>query len=153
IAPRATSASCCRWPTTAPRRRSPPTEAVAVTWGRRSPRSTTRSSSAGPTPSSCTRWASPGPACTSPFPRSADMRNLNLIAIAAAAFAAGALGTWLVTRHAMPQHTAATAAAPSDKKVLYWYDPMVPQQHFDAPGKSPYMDMQLVPKYADGDGT
>jgi Cu(I)/Ag(I) efflux system membrane fusion protein len=25
---------------------------------------------------------------------------------------------------------------------------MVPQQHFDAPGKSPFMDMQLVPKYA-----
>ena len=31
----------------------------------------------------------------------------------------------------------------------YWYDPMHPSQHFDQPGKSPYMDMQLVPKYAD----
>ena len=40
-------------------------------------------------------------------------------------------------------------AAPSDRKVLYWYDPMHPDQHFDAPGKSPFMDMQLVPKYAD----
>jgi Cu(I)/Ag(I) efflux system membrane fusion protein len=28
---------------------------------------------------------------------------------------------------------------------------MVPSQHFDAPGKSPFMDMQLVPKYA-GEG-
>ncbi len=40
-------------------------------------------------------------------------------------------------------------AAPDQKRVLYWYDPMVPAQRFDAPGKSPFMDMQLVPKYAD----
>src|SRR5256884_7522236 len=38
------------------------------------------------------------------------------------------------------------------KKVLYWHDPMVPGQKFDKPGKSPFMDMQLVPMYADGDG-
>jgi len=37
------------------------------------------------------------------------------------------------------------------RKVLYWYDPMVPTQKFDKPGKSPYMDMDLVPKYADED--
>lgn len=37
-------------------------------------------------------------------------------------------------------------------KVLYWHDPMVPAQRFDKPGKSPFMDMQLVPVYADGDG-
>jgi len=53
--------------------------------------------------------------------------------------------------------TAAAQAAPqSDRKVLYWYDPMYPQQRFDKPGKSPFMDMQLVPKYADeggGEGT
>lgn len=36
-----------------------------------------------------------------------------------------------------------------ERKALYWYDPMVPDQHFDKPGKSPFMDMQLVPKYAD----
>lgn len=34
--------------------------------------------------------------------------------------------------------------------VLYWYDPMVPDQRFDKPGKSPFMDMQLVPKCAGG---
>ena len=38
---------------------------------------------------------------------------------------------------------------PSDRKVLYWHDPMVPGQKFDKPGKSPFMDMQLVPVYAD----
>ncbi|BDB26733.1 efflux RND transporter periplasmic adaptor subunit [Cupriavidus sp. P-10] len=38
------------------------------------------------------------------------------------------------------------------KKILYWHDPMVPGQRFDKPGKSPFMDMQLVPVYADRDG-
>ncbi len=45
-----------------------------------------------------------------------------------------------VTRQKMPD------AIP---KVLYWYDPMEPAQHFDKPGKSPFMDMELVPKYAE----
>jgi Cu(I)/Ag(I) efflux system membrane fusion protein len=36
------------------------------------------------------------------------------------------------------------------KKVLYWHDPMAPGQKFDKPGKSPFMDMQLAPVYADG---
>ena len=39
------------------------------------------------------------------------------------------------------------------KKVLYWQDPMAPGQRFDKPGKSPFMDMQLVPVYADEAGT
>src|SRR5450631_4079436 len=39
------------------------------------------------------------------------------------------------------------------RKVLYWHDPMVPGQKFDKPGKSPLMDMQLVPMYADGGGS
>lgn len=46
---------------------------------------------------------------------------------------------------------AAAASAP-ERKVLYWYDPMVPTQRFDQPGKSPFMDMQLVPRYADEAG-
>src|SRR5712672_1740547 len=37
------------------------------------------------------------------------------------------------------------------KKVLYWHDPMVPGQKFDKRGKSPFLDMQLVPMYADSD--
>lgn len=36
----------------------------------------------------------------------------------------------------------------SGKTVKYWYDPMVPGQKFDKPGKSPFMDMMLQPKYA-----
>ncbi|MDR1125727.1 MAG: efflux RND transporter periplasmic adaptor subunit [Deltaproteobacteria bacterium] len=41
-----------------------------------------------------------------------------------------------------------TAAAP-EGEILYWYDPMSPGTHFDKPGKSPFMDMDLVPRYAD----
>jgi len=43
-------------------------------------------------------------------------------------------------------------AASSERKVLYWHDPMVPNARFDKPGKSPFMDMPLVPVYADGTG-
>jgi Cu(I)/Ag(I) efflux system membrane fusion protein len=43
--------------------------------------------------------------------------------------------------------TAADSA--TGKAVLYWHDPMVPAQRFDKPGKSPFMDMPLVPVYAD----
>lgn len=55
--------------------------------------------------------------------------------------------------------TPAVSNAPGDnmdpateKKVLYWHDPMVPTQKFDKPGKSPFMDMQLVPVYAGESG-
>ncbi|MDM8351101.1 heavy metal-binding domain-containing protein, partial [Pseudomonas sp. sp1636] len=44
------------------------------------------------------------------------------------------------------------ASTTDERKVLYWYDPMMPQQKFDQPGKSPFMDMQLVPRYADEGG-
>lgn len=39
----------------------------------------------------------------------------------------------------------------SGKTVLYWYDPMMSDKHFNKPGKSPFMDMQLVPRYAEGE--
>ena len=39
-----------------------------------------------------------------------------------------------------------------ERKPLYWHDPMVPGPKFDKPGKSPFMDMQLVPVYADAGG-
>ncbi len=37
------------------------------------------------------------------------------------------------------------------KKILYYHDPMVPGNKFDRPAKSPFMDMMLVPVYADSD--
>lgn len=39
-----------------------------------------------------------------------------------------------------------------EQKVLYWYDPMYPATKFDAPGKSPFMDMDLIPRYAEEKG-
>jgi len=76
--------------------------------------------------------------------------------ILVAAVAAGG-GYWYAESGIAPANEAAVAAQDSSgRKILYWFDPMVPQQHFDKPGKSPFMDMQLVPKYADeagGEGT
>ena len=37
------------------------------------------------------------------------------------------------------------------RKILYYHDPMVPGNKFDRPGKSPFMDMMLVPVYAGAD--
>lgn len=60
----------------------------------------------------------------------------------------------------MASATAATPSAPADKvdpktgrKVLYWHDPMVPNQHFDKPGPSPFMAMALQPVFADEGGS
>ncbi|MBA3511141.1 efflux RND transporter periplasmic adaptor subunit [Sphingomonas sp.] len=39
----------------------------------------------------------------------------------------------------------------SGRKVLYWYDPMVPNERYPRPGKSS-MSMDLVPKYVDEAG-
>lgn len=90
-----------------------------------------------------------------------------IAAFAVAAIAAGA-GFWYGTRHVAGERPAAqsssapagalTLASPpgtlaSDaRKPLYWHDPMVPNAKFDKPGKSPFMDMDLVPVYADASG-
>jgi Cu(I)/Ag(I) efflux system membrane fusion protein len=78
-------------------------------------------------------------------------------ALIGAGLAAG--GYWLGQRSA--QHDApatapaASTSAPAAKtdstgrRILYWHDPMHPQQKFDKPGKSPFMNMDLVPVYAD----
>src|ERR1019366_6189481 len=41
-----------------------------------------------------------------------------------------------------------TATAGTERKVLYWYDAMSPQNHYDKPGKAPD-GMDLVPQYAE----
>jgi membrane fusion protein, copper/silver efflux system len=73
-----------------------------------------------------------------------------LLAAAASALVAGGLGYGL-GRHRPPPPRAAAPPAPAERKVLYWYDPMVPDQHFAKPGKSP-MGMDMVPKYAEAEG-
>ncbi|MPV69524.1 efflux RND transporter periplasmic adaptor subunit [Burkholderia sp. BE17] len=62
-------------------------------------------------------------------------------------------GAGMAAAAAAPAVAAAGATDPkTGRKVLYWHDPMVPNQHFDKPGKSPFMDMQLQPVYADEGG-
>jgi Cu(I)/Ag(I) efflux system membrane fusion protein len=46
--------------------------------------------------------------------------------------------------------TVATTAVNGARRILYWRDPMKPDVRFDKPGKSPFMDMELVPVYAEG---
>ncbi len=80
-------------------------------------------------------------------------RRTTIIALAAIALAlaAGAGMYQLGLRRGAAVHAAAPEApvAAAEKKVLYWHDPMVPGQRFDKPGKSPFMDMELVPVYAE----
>ncbi len=84
--------------------------------------------------------------------------NTMLLALGAGAalLALGAAGGWWwATRAAAPDAghgQPPSGGAQDSRKVLYWYDPMYPQQRFDKPGKSPFMDMELVPKYADDSG-
>ena len=73
------------------------------------------------------------------------MKRVFIVSIVAASLAVGALGGRWWAKHSVAKPVMAEATAGD---VLYWYDPMVPQTHFDKPGKSPFMDMQLVPKYA-----
>lgn len=78
------------------------------------------------------------------------MKRVHLVlagfVLVAAAAAVG--GYWYGALRVTPPVVPPAQNSP-DRKILYWYDPMVPQQRFDKPGKSPFMDMDLVPKYAD----
>lgn len=65
----------------------------------------------------------------------------------AATFLSG--GGFYLGRQTGSTSASSTVIDSDSRKVLYWHDPMVPGQRFDKPGKSPFMDMQLVPVYAD----
>jgi len=55
------------------------------------------------------------------------------------------LGYWWGLSRQAPEDA---QTATTDRKVLYWHDPMLPNERYDKPGKSS-MGMTLVPKYAD----
>ena len=81
-------------------------------------------------------------------------RAVLIVILLVAAVAIGAGGFYLGRRNAGDMPTAdLNDKSATDKKVLYWHDPMVPGPRFDKPGKSPFMDMQLVPVYADSDAS
>lgn len=71
-------------------------------------------------------------------------KSLTVVALAVMMAAGGGYTLGLRKSHVIPD-----AAKPAERQVLYWYDPMMPGQRFDKPGKSPFMDMDLVPRYAD----
>ncbi len=58
-------------------------------------------------------------------------------------------GYWWARRADGSVHATPLSTAAQPRKILYWYDPMVPEQHFPKAGKSP-MGMDMVAKYADG---
>lgn len=78
------------------------------------------------------------------------------LALAGAGFAFG--GYWIGSKgHGNTPSAAALASGgkvdpKTGRAVLYWHDPMVPGQKFDKPGKSPFMNMELVPVYVDEGG-
>jgi membrane fusion protein, copper/silver efflux system len=71
-------------------------------------------------------------------------------------YAIGTLHTWSLLNASSGTAQASSSGDRIDpktgRKVLYWHDPMVPSQHFDKPGPSPFMAMQLQPVYADEGG-
>ena len=74
------------------------------------------------------------------------------IVLALAGFGLYTLGMQRGMRAAdAPVRAPSAAASAPERRILYWHDPMVPGPRFDKPGKSPFMDMQLVPVYADSD--
>lgn len=77
------------------------------------------------------------------------MNKTRTLAAAMAVLAAGAAIGWGLARWQSPGAETKPTAPAEERKPLYWYDPMVPTQKFDKPGPSPFMDMALVPKYAD----
>jgi hypothetical protein len=80
-------------------------------------------------------------------------QTLSIGIITAVVLAAIAVGVWYFLAFKEEAPGAATAAdtTKKERKVLYWTDPMTPGFKSDKPGKSPFMDMELVPVYEDKD--
>ena len=55
-------------------------------------------------------------------------------------------------RHIKESLKAGDVDPATGRRILNYHDPMVPGKNFDAPAKSPFMDMMLVPRYAGSDG-
>ena len=87
------------------------------------------------------------------------MTRITWIITALACVAGGAAAGYLFAHRGTSGIESPPASAPAvadsagagERRVLYWHDPMVPGAKFDKPGKSPFMDMDLVPVYADAE--
>ena len=84
---------------------------------------------------------------------SADTGNTQAAAVTATADLTGiAAGEAATRRHIKDGLKAGDVDPATGERVLYYHDPMVPGKRFDAPAKSPFMDMMLVPMYAGAQG-
>ena len=74
------------------------------------------------------------------------------IALAALALTAGGVGYYFGSAgNGGNGGNPAQTQSQDSRKILYWYDPMVPQEKYDHPGLSS-MGMQTIPKYAGESG-
>ncbi|MEB0863979.1 copper/silver efflux system membrane fusion protein CusB [Citrobacter youngae] len=81
----------------------------------------------------------------------ASLNIKNTALILGSMIVGGIISVGVYTYYSSAKVSADTGAAQKkeERRVLFWYDPMYPNTRFDKPGKSPFMDMDLIPKYAD----
>ncbi len=74
------------------------------------------------------------------------------LSLAAALIALVASGAGYGIAHLGGQREPSVQSGDAGRKVLYWYDPMVPQEHYNNPGTLSSMGMKTIPKYVDEGG-
>ena len=82
---------------------------------------------------------------TSPAAPTATAAPVDISSIAA--------GEAATRRHIKDGIKAGDVDPANGQRIIYYHDPMVPGKRFDAPAKSPFMDMMLVPVYNGPQGT
>ena len=91
-------------------------------------------------------------------PRALVPRTPASRAVVLALFASGGVG-FVAARLTGPATTVPATSATADPasaakpKPLYYYDPMVPQEHYDSPDSRSSMGMKTIPKYPDAPAT
>jgi Cu(I)/Ag(I) efflux system membrane fusion protein len=78
----------------------------------------------------------------------AAMRSVAATPTTPAASMSIAQGEDATRRHISAGLKAGDTDPVTGSKIIYYHDPMVPSSQFDKPAKSPFMDMMLVPVYA-----
>ena len=74
------------------------------------------------------------------------------LSLAAALIALVAGGAGYGIAHLGGQQEPPVQSGAAGRKVLYWYDPMVPQEHYNNPETLSSMGMKTIPKYVDEGG-
>ena len=81
------------------------------------------------------------------------LRNKRLgIAMGALLLVGVGVGAGIVVAPRLDGAGGETAEGAGEREILYWYDPMVPNERYPGPGKSS-MNMDTIPKYADEGGS